>query len=423
MEGFIEQERLLMEGDRVVVGLSGGADSVCLLLVLHKLGYDVMAAHCNFGLRGEESLRDEVFVRELCERLGVELRVKRFETLEYAQQSGGSVEMAARELRYAWFENLRTRWQAAAIAVGHHRNDQTETFLLNLVRGSGLRGLCGMQPKRGKVVRPLLCVWRQEIVDFLKAEGVAFVTDSTNSVATFARNKIRLQILPLLGEINPASMENMVRTMENLCEVRKMYDYCVEEFASACLDGPSELSIERVLRAPSPLSVLHEVLAPMGFNRSQLVDLLKGIGHVGRTYFSPSHRLVVDREQLVIASRDEEIESCQFMTKPMVYRAGMDVKAGKSWAFFDADKLCGRLSLRTVSRGDRFVPFGMKGSKLVSNLLTDLKLDRWEREHQLVLLCDDVIAWVVGRRTSELFRVDEGTKRVVKVDIILRHPC
>ena len=228
---FIEHQELLQKGDRILVALSGGADSVALLRVLLQLGYTCEAAHCNFHLRGEESNRDETFVRNLCQQLNIQLHVQHFDTTSYAKANGISIEMAARNLRYNWFEELRQETGCQWIAVAHHQDDSIETFLLNLIRGTGIKGLRGIQPKNGYVVRPLLCVNREEILDYLQHLGQPFVNDSTNQQHDYTRNKIRLDLLPLLETINPSIRESLLQTANHLNEVHLIYNKSV----AACI--------------------------------------------------------------------------------------------------------------------------------------------------------------------------------------------
>ena len=222
VETYIKKYNLLNTNDLYIIGLSGGADSVALLLMLKEGGFNVHAAHCNFLLRGAESDRDEAFCVSLCQQLGVELHRAHFYTRTYAESHHVSIEMAARELRYKWFEQLRQDIGAVGICVAHHRDDSVETVLLNLVRGTGLRGLTGIQPRNGSILRPLLCVSRAEIEAFLAEKGQEYVTDSTNLEADVQRNIIRLEVLPLLRRLNPAVAENIQRTAENLSEVHEM---------------------------------------------------------------------------------------------------------------------------------------------------------------------------------------------------------
>lgn len=228
IDKYIEEKQLFTLRDRVLVALSGGADSVALLRVLLALGYRCEAAHCNFHLRGEESNRDEQFVRELCRGLGVALHVTHFDTTAYAARHHVSIEMAAREMRYRWFEQLRQEREMSVIAVAHHRDDSVETFLLNLVRGAGINGLKGISPKNGAIVRPLLEVNRQDILDYLQHLQQPYVTDSTNLQDEYMRNKIRLNILPMLRELNPSVSESIAETAARLGDVSLLYNKEIE---------------------------------------------------------------------------------------------------------------------------------------------------------------------------------------------------
>ena len=223
VERYIEKYHLLERGDKVLVALSGGADSVALLLALLKLGYSCEAIHCNFHLRDEESDRDEKFVEELCRIKGVLLHVVHFDTQHYAREHKISIEMAARELRYAVFEEYRCKREATAVAVAHHRDDNAETLLLNLIRGTGIRGLRGIQPKNGYIIRPLLCVGRSDIMEYLEWRGVGYVTDSTNLTSDYTRNKIRLEIIPRMAEINPSVGDSIDATAKRVSDAELVY--------------------------------------------------------------------------------------------------------------------------------------------------------------------------------------------------------
>ncbi len=414
---FIRTNTLLNDGARVVVGLSGGPDSVCLARMLDSIGYQVVAVHCNFHLRGEESLRDEQFVAALCQRMGWKLHKTDFNTEEYAQTQKMSIEMAARELRYEHFRQLMKETQAEAIAVGHHQDDNVETLLLNAVRGTGIKGLCGMQPKNGEVVRPLLCLTRQDILTYLQSIGQDYVTDHTNQEDAYARNKVRLDVLPLLERINPGAMKNITSTQENLTEVQKVYQQAMQQALAECVEnktnGETLIHIPQLQSQSSPISVLHEVLSPIGFNKAQLKDILTALHQSGKIFAAENRRLLIDRQHLII-------EAAHYPMPTIHQKAAsvQDLRIEKDprHAYLDADKLHGELTLRTPRTGDTFAPFGMGGKrKLLSDFLTDQKLTLFEKEHQPLLMDGDEIAWVVGRRCSDLYRVDGHTKRVLQL--------
>ena len=414
---FILRQGLLREGARVVVGVSGGPDSVCLMYMLQRLGYEIIAVHCNFHLRGEESMRDERFVEGLCRKHALPYRKADFDTERYAAQHKVSIEMGARELRYTVFRKFAEECVAEAIAVGHHQDDNAETMMLNLVRGTGIKGLCGMQPKNGDIVRPLLCLTRQDVLDYLQEAGLDYVTDHTNAEDIYARNKVRLNVMPLFESINKGALQNIVSTMENLSEVQKVYRKAMEDAMKDCCqhkeNGEIHIIINKLRLLPSPISLLHEMLSPLGFNRKQLKDVLSSIDSTGRMYETEGRRALIDREAIIVEGTDYSPADIHQEIVP-IEKVVIDKSA--NYAYFDADKVHGELTLRTPREGDTFAPFGMKGRrKLLSDFLTDLKLNRFEKEKQPLLMDGEEIAWVVNRRSSELYRVDATTKRVVVI--------
>ena len=417
VRNYIRQHHLLEEGARVLVGLSGGPDSVCLAHILDSMGYEVVAVHCNFHLRGDESQRDEQFVVSLCQQMGWELHRVDFDTQTYAQHRKISIEMAARELRYEHFRSLLHDTQARAVAVGHHQDDNIETLLLNAVRGTGIRGLCGMQPRNNDVVRPLLCLTRQEILAHLADIQQNYVTDHTNLEDAYARNKVRLDVLPLLEHINPGAMKNLASTQENLAEVMKVYQQAMQQSLAECVEqranGEIYIHIAKLQSHPSPISILHETLSPLGFNKAQMEDMLHTLHESGKLFTAEGRRALVDRQHIIVEAAHYPM--------PAIHQEVVDVQdlhmqKDPSHAYLDADKLHGELTLRTPRTGDTFAPFGMGGKrKLLSDFLTDQKLTLFEKEHQPLLMDGDEIVWVVGRRSSELYRVDEHTKRVLQL--------
>ena len=409
---YIEHFALIEKGDKVVVALSGGADSVALLCVLLQLGYPCIAAHCNFHLRGEESDRDEAFVRTLCEKMQVELHVNQFDTQAEARTEGISIEMAARKLRYNWFEQLRQQTGCQRIAVAHHQDDSVETFLLNLIRGTGIKGLRGIQPRNGFIIRPLLCVNRDYITDYLQHLGQSFVTDSTNLQADFTRNKIRLELLPLMEQINPSVSQSILQTAAHLAEVHHIYIKEMEAGKNRVTDAAG-INIERLMQEPAPQSLLHEIISPLGFNSTQIEDIMHTLkGQSGKVFESQYYRLVKDRTHLLI-------ETIEAPTPPILeqeelpYSPNFIIPKDKDTACLDADKLREALTIRLCQQGDWFIPFGMKGKKLVSDFLTDLKKSVSQKASQYVLCSGNNIIWVIGERIDNRFHVDNQTKRVI----------
>jgi tRNA(Ile)-lysidine synthase len=427
VEAFIAQHHLLDIRKKQLVALSGGADSVALLLILRKLGYKVEAVHCNFLLRGEESYRDEKFVKTLCDNLLIDLHLIHFETKTYAELHKVSIEMAARALRYGYFERLRQDVSAENVCVAHHQDDAVETLLMNLVRGTGIHGLTGIRPRNGRVVRPLLCVSHDEIVDFLREQHQAFVVDSSNLVSDVLRNKIRLEILPLLRSINPAVSGNIAKTARRMAEAERVFDVAVHQSLER-LVHEGTISVDELLQEPSPEYLLQEWLTPLDFSPAQIEQIFGALdAPSGRIFLSATHELVIDRHQLVTKSK-EEVPPTIDIPETGIYRYGKKrkIRVGYAESLFisrdlmmatlDADKVKFPLTIRGIRAGDRFQPFGMSGTKLVSDFLTDHKMNLLEKRRQLVVTdAEGQIVWLVGWRTDQRFCVGADTRQVLTI--------
>ena len=411
---YIKRHKLFSPDDKILVALSGGADSVALLRLLLSLEYTCEAAHCNFHLRGAESDRDEHFVRQLCLENRVTLHTVHFNTEQEAKERHISIEMAARELRYTWFEKTRKACSAAVTAVAHHQDDSVETLLLNLIRGTGINGLRGIRPRNGHIVRPLLCLDRKEIVSYLESIGQAYVTDSTNLLDEYTRNKIRLNLLPMMQEINPSIKESILKTAEHLDDAASIYNTSIEE-AKLRVRIPEGINIDALMQEAAPETVLFEILHPLGFNTAQTRDIYRTLdGQSGKAFATSSWRVIKDRDSLLI-------DPIQKVVKPLLeikeypYTPDFMIPRDRATACFDADKLKHPLSLRLYRQGDRFEPFGMRGRKKVSDYLTDRKFSLLHKERQWVLCCGDDIIWLVGERADNRFRIDEKTRKVLVI--------
>ena len=430
---FIAKHQLLSHDDLHLVALSGGADSMALLLIMQQLGYRIEAVHCNFHLRGEESDRDEEFVKSVCEILNIPIHLIHFDTKEYASLHQVSIEMAARELRYGYFRQLCQDIGAVSVCVAHHRDDAVETLLMNLMRGSGIHGLTGIRPKNGPIVRPLLCVSREEIEQYLLSIGQDYITDSTNLVDDVVRNKIRLRILPILKEINPKVSENIYKTAQYLCEAEKVLDDSIEALKAEIIqcghDGfPQTVSIPLLLKQSSPELFLHEWLAPYGFNTTQTSQIsARLIGESGREFLSSTHTLVVDRETLVLVPLQAPMKTMKIPEEGRYryddnicfdVRQTNEISISKSsdCVTLDAKAIRFPLTIRPVQTGDRFCPYGMEGHRLVSDFLTDSKLSLIDKRRQLVVTdSDGQIIWLVGLRSDHRFRVTEQTSTILQI--------
>ena len=423
VQRFIEEKDLFNLQDKILVALSGGADSVALLRVLLSLGYTCECAHCNFHLRGLESDRDESFVRQLCEEHSIPLHVTHFDTSAYAKEHHLSIEMAARELRYKWFEHIRKEIEASVIAVAHHRDDSVETFLLNLMRGAGINGLKGIPVKNGYIVRPLLSASRDVILDYLQAINQGYVTDSTNLEDEYMRNKIRLNILPLMKEVNPSVMETIQETTFRLSEVANIYQKDRMEAITHKVTFLSpellRISLIDVLEDVAPISLLHEVLSPKGFNASQIRDIYRSLSssQSGKRFFSTEWQVLRDREYLWIQKKDSSPLIPELIIEEIERTPSFVIPRDKHIACLDADKLNHPLTIRKWERGDKFIPLGMNGKKKVSDYLTDKKFSLFQKENQYVVCSGEDIVWLVNERTDHRYRITDSTQRVLFIKI------
>lgn len=425
---YISEHKLLSDGDKVIATLSGGADSVALLHILCRLGYNCIAVHCNFHLRGDESMRDQHFVEELCKHLNIPLYVIDFDTELYARENKLSIEMAARTLRYKEFEKIRLEESATAIAVAHHRDDSAETLLLNLMRGCGIRGLHGIRPKNGHIIRPLLCIGRNDILQYLQDRGIEYVIDSTNLSSDYTRNKVRLELLPLMAQINPSIEETIADTAERLAEAEEIYNQAIEEATGRVLSD-STIDISKLKQEKAPGTLLHELLSPYGFNSAQVRDILANIdSESGRRYKAAEWEVIKDRERLIITPKGEEFSKIplpqegEVSTPYGLLRIDRNIYNGtipkqRNIATLDTAKIEFPLTLRNTKKGDRFHPFGMRGTKLISDYLTDRKRSIIEKEQQLVVTdANDNILWLVGERPSAICSVGNNTTEVITLE-------
>lgn len=417
----------LFDNGKYIVALSGGADSVCLLRMMLALGYDVEAAHCNFKLRGKESDRDEKFCINLCSKLNVPIHIIHFDTKEYASLHKVSIEMAARELRYSYFEQLRVAIGAKGVVVAHHSDDNVETVLLNLIRGTGIYGLEGIKPRNGYILRPLLCLSRKDILNYLRIINQDFVTDSSNNVDDVQRNKVRLNLIPVLQSIMPEATKNILVSVENISQAVKVYSQAIEECISDCFKG-NVLNIERLKAQSSPEAVLYEILKRYGFSSKTIKQIYDNIdAPTGKTWSNETYTVAKDRDVLVIDCLPRE-EPSFIIPETGIYRINggdnyMRVQVSPRTDFvskepliatLDADRVRFPLILRQVRNGDKFVPYGMKGAKLVSDYLTDRKRNFFQRRLQLVV--EDAtgkIIWLVGERVSNDASVSIDTIKVL----------
>lgn len=433
---FIASNNLLVKDKKYLIALSGGADSVCLLLVLDKLGYNIEAVHCNFNLRGDEASRDEQFCIELCEKRNIKIHLAHFDTNSYALLHKISIEMAARNLRYSFFENLRHDVGADGICVAHHQNDCAETLIMNLIRGTGIKGLAGIMPKRDSIIRPLLCVSRDEIEDFLTKESQDYVTDSTNLADFCVRNSIRLNIIPMMEKINPSVVQNIVRTAMRMNEANKVFNESIEASSSKVsdlIDGSLYIDIRALKKEPSPEYTLFNILKNYRFNPEQIESIGYNLDFpTGTRFLSDTHQLVFDREKMIVTKIENNRISLKIpehgkyiindvksiRIEKVIVNKEFNISKDNFTATLDSANVKFPLLLRNVENGDRFFPFGMKGSKLVSKYMTDKRFSLIDKQKQMVI--EDAsgnIIWLVGERTDERFKITNKTTYALVISI------
>lgn len=427
---FIFNNSLFNTEGKLLVAISGGADSVSLLCVLHKLGYNVELAHCNFNLRGSESDEDEVFVKKLAEKFKVKLHIKSFETEKYATENKISTQMAARDLRYSWFNELLRENSLDFVAVGHHQNDDVETFFINLLRGSGIRGMLGISAKKNNIVRPLLSVKREDIEEYLQEIKQDFREDISNKSVKYLRNKIRLQVMPILTDINPKINQTISDEIEILDGVFQIFQQQINFKKLQLLiseNGVFKVRISDLLKL-KPLNVyLYEFLKPFGF--TDIKKLIKALSsQSGKQFFSYTHQLVIDREFIFIEelskSSEEHIisENQGMIDTPLSvsFKSSTNTEIPKyqNKIKLDYSKLKFPLILRKWKKGDKFMPLGMHQFKKLSDFFIDEKYSILDKQKQWLLCSANNIVWVVGVRIDDRFKIDKNTKKVYIAELL-----
>lgn len=430
---FIQEHKLIEPGQQILLAVSGGIDSMVMLHLFRSCGYRFAVAHCNFQLRDADSEGDEQLVVETCRSLGIKCYTKSFDTVGYAKQNKITIQEAAREIRYTWFEQLRQEFGYASVAIAHNKNDVAETMLINLSRGTGLKGLTGIRSCTNGVIRPLLFALRTDIEKYANAENVAFREDRTNAEVHYARNRIRHRVLPQLTEVNPAVIHNFYHTsvlLNRTWEAIEKMNYERKNTILKLANDELHFSISALTDYPFYHLFLLEELKGYGFSPSTVQDICQSLqGQAGKEFYSHSHRLVRDREYLmlsridlssmqetIISSPEDKIQAPIALSFKVVEAKEIKTFPGdKSVAYFDMDAVEFPLTLRPWQQGDQFVPFGMTGHKKLSDFLTDEKLPLHHKNKALVLLSGSEIIWVVGHRPDNRFRVTPKTKRVLVV--------
>lgn len=417
------------KGTRLLCAVSGGIDSMVMLSLLNEMNYECVVAHCNFRLRGDESDGDEQFVREMCEKMYIPCFVNTFDTHKFADETGLSIQMAARKLRYDWFYELAEKESCSYIALAHNSDDQVETAILNFARGTGIRGVSGMKPLAGKLFRPLIEVSRADIVQISTEDNIPFHNDSTNATTKYARNKVRHLVIPLLEEINVAAKENILKSVSYFAETERiMNDYVrrAKEAAMSSSNGLLRIDVAIIMQTAAPSTVLFEMLIGEGVPKplaSESVCLLEA--QTGRKCEMDGVEIVRNREyievQKSVGENDESVVTVNAIGELKKY--GFEISfaycdddfvfdKNPQVAYIDVKKLKFPLTLRKWNFGDKFMPLGMKGMRKLSDFFKDEKLSQAEKSNVRILESDGKIVWVVGMRIDERFKFDKDTKEV-----------
>jgi tRNA(Ile)-lysidine synthase len=435
---FIRDNHLFSQGDSILVGVSGGIDSVVLLDLLDKAGFSVAIAHCNFRLRGAESDADEQLVGDLAKKYDVRIFKTSFDTAGYARENKVSIEMAARDLRYQWFETIRLNHHYKCIAVAHHRDDQIETFFLNLARGTGLTGLTGMHPIYGKVVRPLLFASRSQIELYRHENHLEFREDASNQSLDYQRNKIRHTLLPVMETLNPSFREGLIRTMSYLNDISGICDSAITQAWErvALRKGSDYLISISELKLLEPLSTyLFEFLKSFGFNSMVIGDIASSLdGMSGKQFISPTHRLVRDRELLILSplgkdgrdhfyleeGRGELVLPLHLKIEISEIKDRFRIPDSRFVACIDRDKVQFPLLIRKWQRGDYFKPLGMNGFKKISDFFIDSKLSLPEKENVWIVANGEQVVWIIGHRLDDRYKITPLTQNILKLEMVLK---
>lgn len=430
---YYSGNQLFQHSDKILLAVSGGIDSMVLWRLFEEAGLNYAVAHCNFHLRGDDSNQDEAFVRERADELGVKLYVTHFDTQEYAAAAGISIEMAARRLRYDWFEETRRDGNFRWIATAHHLDDMLETFFINLVRKTGIRGLTGIKPKSGYLVRPLLFASRNEIEAFAQSREIEYRTDITNEDVVYQRNFIRHRIIPELEKLNPAFRNNLAETMENLRQAEEFNDYETARQIRKISDpqNSDEITVTSLLKQAFPDQLLFAWMTRYGFNPSIIREVFSHLeGEPGRQFFSRTHRLVIDRNKLIVTPIPENNEEIFYlehsdtwlghpiqMTITRHDASAFRINSDPRTACLDEDKLEYPLTLRRWSPGEYFQPLGMHGFKKISDFYIDQKLSIPEKENTWILYSGGKVVWIMGYRIDNRFKITKETKKVVQLTL------
>ncbi len=436
LNNFIVNNNLFSKKDCIAVAVSGGIDSTVLLNLLYTLSYNCIVLHCNFQLRNEESNNDEKFVKEISLKYNYEFITKKFDTKQYADDNGISIQMAARELRYNFFEETRQKYNCKLIVTAHHADDNIETFFINLLRGSGLKGISGIPIKYGKIVRPMLFATREEIYNYAKANNIEWREDSSNKSVKYMRNKIRHNIIPMLEDIKPGSKKTILRNIEHFKNTEILLkELLSDKIEKIVVQNNNEIfiNINELTTSNSGKTILYEIISQYGFNPKQINKIWETINSFsGKMFYSKNYCLNKDREQIIISpikkdnhkfkyyidnEQDWISEPFEMSIKKTNWNSNQEILKNKNIAILDADIIEFPLVIRRWNHGDYFQPFGMKGFKKLSDFFIDEKISIIEKEKIWIIESSNKICWIINQRIDDRFRITNNTKNVITLQL------
>lgn len=432
---YIKENNLCTPGDKILLGISGGVDSMVMMDLFLQKKYRIGVAHCNFQLRGEESDDDQKFVENVASEKKIHFYTRRFDTENFARENSMSVQMAARELRYLWFDEIQSKYGYQYIAIGHNLDDVVETFFINLNRGTGIRGLTGIKPVFGNIIRPLLFASRTEILDYASKRNLKYREDSTNIETKYIRNKIRHNIISEFNRVNPDFGKIMTETIERLRDAEIFLDSSIDKIKSDIIIEQSSnrilIDIDKLKLLKPVNTVLFEIIKDYGFNYNTVKNIISGLSETsGKKFYSKTHRIIKDRSFLIVTDIEKidytaikiKADIAEIATpvslsfnrfkRPENYRIPTEAK----YAVLDFNKLVYPLMLRKWRQGDRFKPLGMDNFKKLSNFFIDYKLSIPDKEAVWIITSGEEIVWVVNYRIDDRFKVDNDTKDILVIE-------
>ncbi|MEO6330083.1 MAG: tRNA lysidine(34) synthetase TilS [Ginsengibacter sp.] len=447
---FIKTENLFQQKDRLIIGVSGGIDSVVLCELCHQSKVDFVISHCNFQLRGQESERDEQFVRNVAEQYGVKVFVKKFETENFASKNKLSIQVAARELRYDWFKELIEEIakppanilpqtshtpHAVKLATAHHANDNIETLMMNFFRGTGISGLRGILPKQNNIIRPLLFATRNQITAFAAESNLSFVEDSSNLSEKYTRNYFRHQLIPLVQKVFPKAEDNLKDNFKRFREIEMLYQQSILTHKKKLLEHKGEeihIPVLKLLKAKPLFTLIYEVIKDFNFTAHQtdeVINLLKS--ETGKYVQSASHKIIKNRNWLIISPCntliahtiliEQDDKAIEFENGKLKFEKLSAINfhppGNNLIASVDMDEIKFPLLLRKWKQGDYFYPLGMNKKKKLNRFLTDQKMAITEKENTWVIEMDKKIMWVVGKRIDDRFKILPHTRNIMKISL------